>query len=48
MIQRAGGGQVLGLSIGIIVGCGTILILIFSGRLVIGPARAVTAVPGER
>ncbi len=33
MIARAGGGQAVGLSIGIIMGCVTILILILSGRL---------------
>ncbi len=39
MIERAGGGQAIGLSIGVIVGCATILILIFSGRLVIAERR---------
>jgi len=48
MIERAGGRQAIGLSIGVIVGCGTILLLIFSGRLVIGPARAVGALLEER
>lgn len=46
MIERAGGGQAIGLSIGVIVGCVTILILIVSGRLVIGSALAFWAVPG--
>ena len=41
MIERAGGGQAIGLSIGVIVGCATILMLIFSGRLVIAERRAI-------
>jgi len=44
MIERADGGQAIGLSIGVIVGCVTILIV--SGRLVIGSALAFGAVPG--
>ncbi len=48
MIQRVGGAHALGLSIGVIVGCVTILILIFSGRLIIGPAFAVGAIREAR
>jgi len=48
MIQRVGGAHALGLSIGVIVGCVTILILIFSGRLIIGPAFAVDAIREAR
>lgn len=48
MTERAGGRQTIGLSVGVIVGCVTILMLIFSGRLVIGPACAVGALPEER
>jgi len=48
MIERAGGGQAIGLSIGVIVGCVTILVLIFSGRLIIGPVYTAGALPVDR
>jgi len=45
MNERAGGGQAIGLSIGIIVGCVTIFILIVSGRLLIAPSLSFGVVP---
>jgi len=45
MIERAGGGQAVGLSIGIIVGCVTIFILIVSGRLIVASSQAFGVVP---
>ncbi len=45
MIERASGGQAVGLSIGIIVGCVTIFILIVSGGLMVAPSLAFGVVP---
>jgi hypothetical protein len=45
MIERAGGGQAVGLSIGIVVGCVTIFILIVSGKLMITSSPAFGVVP---